>query len=98
MKEFESISGSMNEMYSQKELLITICVYAVIAVITTTLAICVFIKIAENEGKSTELSQLFRKKRNASLELEPRESLFSFPMVLGMLIALGFMVAMEIMA
>lgn len=97
LKKFEGMGGSMNEMYSQKELLITICVYAVIAVITTTLAICVFIKLVENEGKTTAMIQLFKKRIHTGLELEPRESLFSVPLVLGMLIALGFMVIMEVL-
>ena len=56
---------------TQKDLLITIGIYSVIATVTTVLAICLLIFIADREGKKEELKCVLVKGENAQRRITP---------------------------
>lgn len=56
---------------TREDLLVTIGVYAMIAAVTTVLAVCLLIFIAEREGQKTELKRLLEKPENAKRRVTP---------------------------
>ena len=54
---------------TKEDLLMTIGIYSIIAAVTTVLAVCLLIFIADREGQKAELSQLLTKPENAKKRL-----------------------------
>ena len=59
------------EAVTRDGLLVTIGIYSIIAAITTTLAICLLIYIADREGQKEELKHLWEKPENAKRRITP---------------------------
>jgi len=81
------------------EMQIVIGVYLMIAVVTTALAGCVLAWIAKNEKREECVRQIFTIQKSGPKEKAPcpeeqraHEKVLSVPVLLGMLIALGYMV------
>ena len=56
---------------TKQELLMTIGIYSVIAAVTTVLAVCLLIFIADREGRKEELRKLLAKKENGKKRVTP---------------------------
>ena len=69
---------------TREDLLMTIGVYSIIAAVTTVLAICLLIFIADREGRKEELSRLLVKTENAKRRVTPS-------LVVALLIAFVYM-------
>ena len=79
-----SLAQEATEMTKQ-DLLMTISIYSIIAAITTVLAVCLLIYIAEREGHKEELKNMLLKGENAKKRITPS-------LVVGLIIAFLYMV------
>ena len=70
---------------TKEDLLMTIGIYSIIAAITTVLAICLLIFIADREGHKEELRNLLGKEENAKRRITPA-------LVVALVIALIYMI------
>lgn len=75
---------------TKEDLLMTIGIYSIIAAITTVLAICLLIFIADREGRKEDLRNLLGKEENAKRRITPA-------LVVALVIALIYMI-MEALA
>lgn len=69
---------------TREELLLTIGIYGVIAAVTTSLAVCLLIHIADKEGRKKELKNLLKKPKNAKRRISPS-------LIVALLIAFWYM-------
>ena len=70
---------------TKEELLMTIGIYSIIAAVTTVLAICLLIFIAEREGNKDELKKLLMKPENTKRRITPA-------LIVALIIAFLYMV------
>ena len=70
---------------TRQDLMMTIGIYSVIAAVTTVLAVCLLIFIADREGQKEELRRLLVKPENAKRRVTPS-------LVAALLIAFVYMV------
>ena len=70
---------------TKEDLLMTIGIYSIIAAITTVLAICLLIFIADREGHKEELRNLLGKEENAKRRITPS-------LIVALVIALIYMI------
>ncbi len=70
---------------TKQDLLMTIGIYSVIAAVTTVLAVCLLIFIADREGRGEELRSLLVKGEKAKSRVTPA-------LVIGLLLALAYMI------
>ena len=70
---------------TKQDLLMTIGIYSVIAAVTTVLAVCLLIFIADREGRGEELRNLFVKGEKTKSRITPA-------LVIGLLLALAYMI------
>lgn len=68
-----------------EELLMTIGVYSIIAAVTTVLAICLLVFIADQEGRKEELQKLLEKPENTKRRITPA-------LIIALIIALLYMI------
>lgn len=68
-----------------EELMLAICIYAVIALVTTAIAVCVLIWIAGNEGRTPKLEQIW-KTRN-----ENKGKMVTLPLAAAIVLCLSLM-------
>ncbi len=85
-KTLELELGRLGMTY-QEYLYMEIGIFGVIALITTSLAICLLYAIARQEGRSGYVAALFHRKEGCE-----RERLISMPLVLSVLICFGVMI------
>lgn len=95
--------GILNSVYGQamnetaerlttQELLAALSVYLVIAAVTTPIAGCVIVWIAKNEGRQAAFSALFRRRdRGAALQQPRADYLLSVPLIIAIVLCLGYM-------
>ena len=81
----EMLEEMWNTSYSQEEMLASVSVVMVVALIGTALAMCVLAWIAENEGKQNFFRTIWESRKNH------RERLWTFPVILGVMIAIAYM-------
>jgi len=78
----ELVAETANEATSPEQMLLVICVYGVLAVMFTPLAICVLVGIAHHEGRVVNLKNVW-----ASRKIKG-ESPFDAPLLLGIIICI----------
>lgn len=81
---------------STQELLAALSVYLVIAAVMTPIAGCVIVWIAKNEGRQEAFKELFRGRRRQPVQWsvsEPphRDYLLSVPLIIAVVLCLGYM-------
>lgn len=92
----------METSYTSDMMMAAMCVYMVIALVTTSIAACVMVAIAKNEGKEDRLRRLFTQKAEeervtALLEPVKKDRLISASTVIAIIICCTFMLALEIL-
>lgn len=88
--------------YTQDMMAAVMCVYMVIALVTTSIAVCVLVAIAHNEGGQVRLKQLFSVQtgpgeQRVILEPAKKESLLSVWAVAAIVICGSYMILIEIL-
>lgn len=78
--------GVVDEVVTQDMLLMAIGPYLLAAVVCTALAVCVLVWIAGNENRLAHLKSIWRKRK------EKRERIVTFPLVMGILLSVGYMI------
>lgn len=78
--------GVVDEMVTQDMLLMAIGPYILAAVVCTALAVCVLVWIAGNENRKEHLRGIWIGRK------EKREKMITFPLVIGMILSVGYMV------
>lgn len=87
----EMIESLMNMPYKQA-MCIVIAVYAVISCFTTTIAGCLYYLILKREGRTEHIRLLFSKNRDSGVS-EAGRRVWSWPLVLTIVLCLAYMVA-----
>lgn len=78
---------SQMHMTYKEYMSVEIAIYSVIALITTSLAICLLYAITQRENRTEYVRELFSKK-----EQDTKQSIISVPLVISIIICLAFMV------
>ena len=84
----EEMSEEM--IYSTEEMMFVISIYLLLAVVCTSIAFCVLTWIAKNEGRENFLRTVWASRKN-------RGGLWSVCLVLGMIIAVCYMILTEVL-
>ena len=71
---------------SGMELQMSIGIYLMLACITTALAGCVLAWISQNEGRQTQMCAVWNNRK------QPGEKILTFPLVVGVVLALSYMI------
>lgn len=87
----QMIESLMNMPYKQA-MCIVIAVYAVIACFTTAIAGCLYYLMLKKEGRTEHIRLLFSKEGDAGVAQEGRR-VWSWPLVLSMVLCLAYMIA-----
>lgn len=82
-----ALSVDVNSIPRQT-LIMGILIYGVIACFTTALALGIYILMVKHEGRLEHFKQMFKRKP----ETQEQESFVSFPMVIGIIICLTYMI------
>lgn len=103
----DSLAGQMGmEMetsYTSDMMIAAMCVYMVIALVTTSIAACVMVVIAKNESGEDRLRNIFNARKGKKDEplalLEPvkRDRLVSASTVIAVIICFAFMITLEVL-
>ncbi len=87
----EELAQIEDMAYSQQEIMASIMVFAVIALITTTLALILVSRIAQNEHRYSFLRVVWGTRHNHA------EQIFTWPLAVGIILCLAYMIGTELM-
>jgi len=80
---------------STKSLLLGICIYGIIAVFTTVLAVLIYIIMIKHEGRLEHVKKMFQKGSGAGAS-EEKESFISLPLIIAVVICVAYMILNEL--
>lgn len=104
--EYDKVVSSAAEEMTSVQLQAAIAVYLLIAAVTTPIAICCVAWIAKNEGRQGAVQALLRRRNGSKTgpgpqlpqpqmggrqNLQPQESLLTVPLIVAIVLCLGFM-------
>lgn len=78
--------NSVDDMVTQDMLIMAIGPYLLVAVICTSLAVCVLIWIAKNENRAEHLGSIWAKRKEKS------ERMVTLPLIIGIVLSVGYMI------
>lgn len=82
---------------STKSLLLGICIYGIIAVFTTVLAVLIYIIMIKHEGRLEHVKKMFQKGSGAGASAsEEKESFISLPLIIAVVICVAYMILNEL--
>lgn len=86
--------GQASAKIGTRELQAALSVYLVIAAVTTPIAGCIIVWIAKNEGRQQAFAALFSRRKNP--EKEQPQYFLSIPLIVAIVLCIGYMVCLEI--
>ncbi|MCM1267827.1 MAG: CPBP family intramembrane metalloprotease [Bacteroidales bacterium] len=84
---YMEVASNTAETLSNTQIAAALSVYLIIAAVTTPIAVCCIVWIAKNEGRQEAFRALFRRTKGET----PQEPLLTTPLIVAVVVALGYM-------